>query len=249
MKTDLEEFLVRVADFSSMSPSAQNEVLSYHLQSKNKQPVQVAEINDLREQLLLPPYNTAHQFSVNSHSTKKRKARFVKAKKGYSLERETFEALNTKYGQRPTAAVIKTDLSKHLAALSSPDLKVYLTEVINCFESGYFRATIVLGWCAGYAILRAWLFSKHVAALNTVMSSWKTPNTIGKIEDFDEIGERKVLDTARTANVLTKEQHKQLVALLDQRNSFAHPSGRKVSAPIAEAYLTQIIDEVIVNFS
>lgn len=81
------------------------------------------------------------------------------------------------------------------------------------------------------------------------MASWKVPKRIQRIEDFDELGERVVIDTAKTATALTKEQHKQIVALLDQRNSFAHPSGRKVSPALAEAYLIQIMDEVIQNFS
>jgi hypothetical protein len=140
-------------------------------------------------------------------------------------------------------------LIKHLAKLADPNLREYLAEAINCFDSNYFRAAIVMAWCAGYGILRAYLFNRHLTALNTAMASWKTPRTIAKVEDFDELGERVVLDVAKGASAITKEQHKQLVALLDQRNSFAHPSGRKVSAPIAEAYLTQIIDEVIVNFS
>jgi hypothetical protein len=249
MSVNLDSFLARVPDFSSMPSGAQNELLLYHPQSDGELSASVAEIDALRLQLKLPKSGTAGQFSAGSHSGRGRRPRFVKAKKGYSLERAVFEELHKKYGQRPTAAAIKSDLAKHLAKLTDADLKEYLTEAINCFDSCYFRASIVMAWCAGYAILRAWLFTNHASAFNAVMSSWKTPKNITKIEDFDEMGERVVLDTARSASVLTKEQHKQLVALLDQRNSFAHPSGRKVAAPIAEAYLTQIINEVIVNFS
>ena len=231
-----------------MPPAAQNEVLAYYLQSTTKQPVQVAQINALREHLLLPLFNTANQFSNKSRRTRSQKPRFVKASKGYYLERETYEELHTKYGHRPAAVIIKSNLTQHLTTLSETDLREYLTEAINCFDSQYFRAAIVMAWCAGYAMLRRWLFTKHVPALNTTMAAWKTPKTIQRIEDFDELGERVVLDTAKSAGVFTKEQHKQLVTLLDQRNSFAHPSGRKMAAPIAEAYLIQIIDEVIVNF-
>lgn len=249
MSALLESFLARVPTFSSMPAATQNELLIYLLQKDGKQTVTASEIDALRLQLKLSKSGTAVQLSVNSRFKKGRRPRFVKANRGYSLERGVVEELDKEYGQRPTAAAIKSDLAKHLAALSDAKLKEYLTEAINCFDSGYFRASIVMAWCAGYAILRAWLFTKHISALNTVMSSWKAPKNISKIEDLDELGERVVLDTARSASVLTKEQHKQLVALLDQRNSFAHPSGRKVAAPIAEAYLTQIIDEVIVNFS
>ena len=82
------------------------------------------------------------------------------------------------------------------------------------------------------------------------MGTWKTPTTLTRLQDFDEtIGsESKVLNTAKAAGALTKEEHKLLTALLDERNSYAHPSGRKVYPPAAEAFLTRIIDEVIVRF-
>jgi hypothetical protein len=248
MSGDLEAFLTRVPGFSSMPATDQNEVLAYYLQSNLKKAVRVADIDVLRSRLMIPKYNTANQFSINCRCSKGQRPRFVKAEKGYSLERGVFEEFQKKYGQRPTAAIIKSDLIKHLGALTDPQVKEYLTEAINCFDSGYFRASVVLAWCVGYAILRAWLFTNHVGALNAIMTSWKIPKKLSKIEDFDELSERVVLDTAKTASVVMKEQHKQLVALLDQRNSFAHPSGRKMSAPIAEAYLIQIIDEVIVTF-
>jgi hypothetical protein len=251
MDGPLDAFVSRIQGFSSLLPPVQNEHLAYYLHSTGKEAVTATEINSLRAQLRLPQFNTANRLSIDSRTSrdKEKRQRFVKAQKGYALERGVFEELDKEYGHRPTTAAIKSDLAKHLAKLTNADLKEYLTEAINCFDSGYFRAAIVMAWCAGYAILRAWLFAGHAGALNSAMSSWKAPRTITKIEDFDELGERVVLDTARSASVLTKEQHKQLVALLDQRNSFAHPSGRKVSAPIAEAYLTQIMDEVIVNFS
>jgi hypothetical protein len=237
MTLDVDSFLAGVAGFSSMAAGSQNELLAYHLQSNGSPCFSVAEVDGLRTHLKLPRFNSAHHFSVNSRRQKGKRPRFVKADTGYSLERGVFEDLHKKYGKRATAVAIQNDLLKHLGTLTDADLKEYLAEAVNCFGSGYFRAAIVMGWCAGYAILRAWLFRNHVGAVNVAMSSWKTPKRIAKMEDFDELGERVVLDTARAAAVLTKEQHKQLVALLDQRNSFAHPSGRKVAAPIAEAYL------------
>ena len=251
MDGPLDGFVSRIKGFSLLLPPVQNEHLAYFLHSTDKEAVTATEINLLRAQLRLPQFNTANRLSIDSRTSrdKEKRPRFVKAKKGYALERGVFEELDKTYGQRPTTAALKSDLAQHLAKLTNGDLKEYLTEAINCFDRGYFRATIVMAWCAGYAILRAWLFARHAGALNASMSSWKAPRTITRIEDFDELGERVVLDTARSASVLTKEQHKQLVALLDQRNSFAHPSGRKVAAPIAEAYLSQIIDEVIANCS
>lgn len=249
MSLELESFLSREPNFSKLPPAAQNELLLYAMVSNGKQSVTASEIDAARERLNLQRFGTANQLSVNSRTRRGSRPRFVKAAKGYSLERGLFEDFHQKYGGRATAKAVNRDLRAHLAGLADPDLKEYLTETVDCFERSYFRAAIVMAWCAAYAIFRKCLFTKHLPAINSAMSSWKTPRSIIRIEDFDELAERVVLDTARTAAILTKEQHKQLVALLDQRNSFAHPSGRKVSSPIAEAYLVQIIDEVVAKFS
>jgi len=252
---ELDKFLSRVENFTSLPDAQQNLILAYYVQAvrdpsaNGKQPIAVSEINSLREHLLLPEYTTASQFSIATAKIGSVRPQLVKAKiGGYFLERETFERLAKQYGQRPVAVSIKSDLSKHLVSLKNDQLKEYLTEVINCFDSKFYRASIVLAWCAAYAIFREWLFAKHLVALNAQMATWKTPQRISKIEDFQDLGEAVVINSAKTASVITKEQHKQLIALLDQRNSFAHPSGRKISAPIAEAYHTQILDEVIAHF-
>lgn len=251
---ELEKFLSRVENFTSLPDAQQNLILAYYVQAvrdpstKGKQPIAVSEINALREHLLLPEYTTASQFSLATAKRGSVRPQLVKVKGGYLLERETFERYDKQLGQRPAAVSIKSDLSKHLASLKNDQLKEYLTEVIKCFESKFHRASIVLAWCAAYAIFREWLYAKHLLALNAQMATWKSPHKISKIEDFQDLGEAVVINTAKVASVITKEQHKQLIALLDQRNTFAHPSGRKVSAPIAEAYLTQILDEVIANF-
>ncbi len=249
MSNPVELFISRVPDFSALPSARQNEILVYCLHCDGKAVVTVAEVDAHRLQLKLTPFTTAQQFSLHSKRIKGKGPRFVKAKKGYSLERGVFEELDKTFGQRPAAITIKHDLAKHIAKLAEPNLKDYLQETVHCFGHGYYRASIVMAWCAGYAILRNWLYSQHVTAMNAVMATWKAPKRISKVEDFEELAERVVLDTARTAAVLAKEQHKQLVALLDQRNSFAHPTGRKCSAPVAEAYLTQILDEVIANFT
>jgi len=255
MTTDLETFLAKVKDFSSMRASQQNEVLAYYIQAvrnpkaNGREPVLVSEIDSLRKHLLLPKHNTAVQFSNGCSKSNGKMPVFIKTKGGYFLARDAFESYKKSLSGRPTAVVVKSGLEKHLAALKDPALKEYLTEAINCFDSQYFRAAIVMGWCAGYAIFRQYLFSRHLTAINTTMSAWKTPKKINVIEDFDELGERVVIDTAKSASAITKEQLKQLVKLLDERNSFAHPSGRKVSPSLAESYLIQIMDEIIKKFS
>jgi hypothetical protein len=242
----MESFIATIGNFSALDSSSQNELLVYFLHSDGKEHVTAKDIDALREKLRLPACGTAQQLSRGCQKSRGKRPRFIKATVGYKLERGVYEEFNARFSQRPATVKITNDLAQHIAKVNDLHLKDILQEAADCFGSGYFRASMVLAWAAGYGIVRGWLFAKHLAAINQVTAGWRTPKTIRNIEDFEELNERVVLDTGRAAGVLSKEEHKQLVALLDQRNSFAHPSGRKVAASIAEAYLLQLIDEVIV---
>ena len=69
--------------------------------------------------------------------------------------------------------------------------------------------------------------------------------SISSIEDMESVPERELIDTAKAAGALGKELHKSLVQLLDDRNSFAHPSGKPITASIAEAYIERAVLQVI----
>ena len=57
-----------------------------------------------------------------------------------------------------------------------------------------------------------------------------------------------MIETARKAGVLTKEQFKLLKRLLDDRNSFAHPTTRTMTPAMAEVYIESVLKDVILVF-
>jgi hypothetical protein len=150
--------------------------------------------------------------------------------------------------RRPTRVVLATQLASLIGALPIGPRREYLQEALGCFESRFHRAAIVLTWCVAYDAIRAWFFANQTAAFNRIMSTWKRPKTIEAITDFDELTERAVLDTAKEAKVVTREQHKALVSLLDRRNSYAHPTGRAISDAAAEAFVEDAVQEVVMVF-
>jgi len=99
-----------------------------------------------------------------------------------------------------------------------------------------------------YGLVRDWIFRNHLAALNAVMGAWKNPVLITKLDDFQELTESVVIDTARKATMISKEQNKTLKQLLDQRNSYAHPTTKPITPAIVEAYIDTVIREVLPAF-
>ena len=69
--------------------------------------------------------------------------------------------------------------------------------------------------------------------------------TITKLDDFEEMKERTLIDTAKAAGILTKELTKSLIQLLDDRNSYAHASGKPITDSIAEAYIERAVHHAI----
>lgn len=80
------------------------------------------------------------------------------------------------------------------------------------------------------------------------MGTWKKSFQISKLDDFQDLTEAVVLDTARKVNAITKEQHKTLKQLLDQRNSYAHPTTKAITPSMVEAYIETVLKEVVPNF-
>jgi hypothetical protein len=241
-----DDFLTAFPGFQSLSAVEQTQILAYFLTVvRGVESVTGAQVEQARASAHLAPGASA---SVMSRGSKGSGRSFIKKAKGYALERSVREGLREKIECRPTARQTSATVREHLANVPEGPDHAYLGEAVGCFESGYHRASIVMGWCLGFSVLRGWLFDNHIAALNTHMATWRKPKSVSQLSDFDELSERVVLDTARDSKALSKSDHKVLVALLDQRNTYAHPSGRSISPAAAEAFLQQLVDEILLKF-
>lgn len=243
-------FIAGIEGFESLPAAIQTDLLVLYL-SKHGGAVDVtaSTIASLREALHLAPQTRLPQY-LSEHTRKRgpKAGKYVKTKAGYVLERGYSRALETDFAGRPAAKHISASLRGTLAAVGDPAVRAYLEEGVGCFEHNYLRSSIIMGWCVAYGLVRAWLFRNHLSGLNTAMASWKSPYQIAKLDDFQELTEAVVLDTARKAGILTKEQHKTLKQLLDQRNSYAHPTAKPVSPSATEAYLETVVKEILPTY-
>lgn len=245
-----DQFVGSVQDFDTLSTGVQTDLLSYYLLNHGgATSVTAAMVSSLREALHLAPLNRMSAYlSERTKGKGGERRRYVKVKAGYVLERAYSKALEANHLGRPISKNLAASLRGTLTATSDPTVKSYLDEAISCFEFNLLRSALILSWCVAYGLVRSWLFRNHLAALNAAMSTWKAPFRIAKLDDFQDLTEATVLDTARKAALISKEHHKMLKQLLDQRNSFAHPTAKVITPSICEAYIETVVRDVIPYF-
>jgi hypothetical protein len=71
---------------------------------------------------------------------------------------------------------------------------------------------------------------------------------VTKLDDFTEMPESKFLLFCREAKIITSSMFKKLEGRLDERNSTAHPSGARTTPKVAEAYIEDLVENVMVKF-
>jgi hypothetical protein len=135
------------------------------------------------------------------------------------------------------------------------ELMAMLQEAITCLKSGANRAAVVMVWSMTYDFVRKWIFSgktKRLKLFNAVLTTkWKNKSNttnhdpILTIDDFEQHGERFVIDIAYEAKLFKKHQYKTLVNSLDDRNQFAHPTGKSSTQEGAYGYISNLLVNVL----
>ena len=71
---------------------------------------------------------------------------------------------------------------------------------------------------------------------------------IAKIEDFaEELRESEVIEICNSAGIITKDVHKILAEKLGKRNSAAHPSSVSIGQLQAEAFIDELVKNVVLK--
>ena len=146
-------------------------------------------------------------------------------------------------------------LNRLEALLPAGDKRDFLHETINCFSAGANRAAVVMCWNLAAHHLQDHILKEptRLAAFNGVLALNKDTRvkikTVAKQDDFTEMSESKFLLFCREAKVITGTMFKKLENRLDERNGAAHPSGVKTTPKAAEAYIEDLVENVLKKFA
>jgi len=177
----------------------------------------------------------------------------LKNKSGYRLENKVREALDVEYGTRE----ITVQVTKLLLDLPGqiPDLaeRTYLDEAFICYRHGAFRAAVVMAWNLAYHHLLGYVLKNRLADFN---ARWpliypghhrKAPKAIVLMDDFADLKESEVIEICNSANIITRDVHRILEEKLGRRNSAAHPSSVAIGQLQAEAFIDDLVKNVVLK--
>lgn len=244
--SDLPEFVSQITGFRSKSFTDKVEIFGWYLH-KNGGKAKFSPGD------LLKCFEAAHESKPsNIHSivhrlSTDRPARLLKDSQGYRLAATVREQVG-KLVECKTPAPLDSLLIGLLPSVTNKAQQTFLDETIACCTGHAYRAAIVMGWNLAYSHLCDRIFNAHLVAFNANRSRIhpKLPEVV-KRTDFQEYGERQVIDVCRTAGIVDKSIYKILQERLDRRNMAAHPSAVVFASSQAEDLITDLVNNVLLN--
>jgi hypothetical protein len=226
----------------------------YHLAIEMGQPA--ATTQNIRDcysacDLAAPSWLASHL----SNGLKSKPRRFIKSDGGYRLEGKRREEIAKLLGDDSKTVQTSTALNRLEANVAAGPKREFLRETIDCFEVGANRAAVVMCWNLALHHLQDHVLADpaRLASFNATLANNKDSRvkikSVAKSDDFTEMPESKFLLFCRESKIVTSGMFKKLENRLDERNSAAHPSGVKTTPKAAEAYIEDLVENVMKKFS
>jgi hypothetical protein len=181
-----------------------------------------------------------------------KKKELIKVGGGYKLENKVRGKFEAAYGT-PEVTIKVNDLLDGLGA-KIPDMaeRAYYQEALICYRHGSMRGAVVMTWNITYSHLCDHVLAKRLADFNArwlVAMPGKHKNgqkTIKVFDDFnDELKESEVLTLCRDAGIVTKNIYNIMHAALGRRNAAAHPNAVVIDKIQTDAYIVDLVTNVI----
>jgi len=131
-------------------------------------------------------------------------------------------------------------------SLQDETKKKFLKEAIGCAEKEFFRAAIVLAWCAISDYLRD-ICTKYNDYLYSCIKEDKKNQDDKK--DLEEIkvknNDSRLIDVICKYKLITPQNKKDLIDLLNDRNKAAHPSDEDFTQTITFSFIQKQV--IVIN--
>lgn len=251
MKQELEQLASSSPAFTSGSHTDRLRAFAWFLHSaRGVDRFSTGDIASCFEAMQLERPTNLSQLIANLEGSSPKQ--MLKDRGGYYLARGVREELERKFGGRPATVAIEKMLLELPAKVTNIDERVFLDETLRCLRAGAFRASIVMAWNLAYDHFTRFVFDKHLAKFNTqwpvsyakLHQKARIP-AISKPEDFAELKESEVIQIARAGAIISGDVAKILDEKLGRRNSAAHPSSVLFTQVQAEAYVDDLVRNVV----
>jgi hypothetical protein len=153
-------------------------------------------------------------------------------------------------GTRSAVVGPVSHLREMLPDIADKDTVEFLKEAIACFESGHYRAAVVLSWVGAVSVLYAHVVTGHLHAFNAEAlrrdSKWRAAKTS---DDLARMGEYDFLQVLEAVSLIGKSVKLELEGCLKLRNGCGHPNSLKIKDHRAASHLEMLILNVFVPFA
>ena len=150
---------------------------------------------------------------------------------------------------RSRSTPLLTDLADKLPDMAE---RAYYKEALICYNHGSPRGAVVMTWNIAYSHVCDYVLTKRLADFN---ARWQVSypgmhknkvRAIASMDDFtDELKESEVLTYLPRRSIITKNVYNILHAALGKRNAAAHPSSVVIDQFQTDAYIVDLITNVV----
>lgn len=152
-----------------------------------------------------------------------------------------------------------SQLDTLIERITSSDESTYIQEAIDCAKSGYYRAAIVLGWCAVIDRFQRKItdvgFDKFNAASLKVKNittgkfkRWNKEFNINNLSELQAVFDNDLITVLEGGlGLIDSNQAERLEILFTYRNQSAHPGNAPIDEPHLVAFFYDIVNIVFTN--
>jgi hypothetical protein len=184
------------------------------------------------------------------------KKEVLKVAGGYKLENKIREKFDAVYGRSEVAVKVNNLLADLAGKLPNMAERAYYHEALICYTHGSSRAAIVMTWNIAFSHLCDHVLAKRLADFN---ARWqvsfpgmhkKGAKAIASMDDFnDELREAEVLAICRDGGIITKNIYTIMHSALGKRNAAAHPNAVVIDQLQTDAYIVDLVTNVILQIA
>jgi hypothetical protein len=178
---------------------------------------------------------------------------FLRRGQEFLLEGKLRSEYDEKYGEHDITLNIRqliTDLPNKIPDVAEKD---FMKEALICLRHDAARAAIIMVWNIAYYHLCIYVLKHKLKEFNDTYpkrfaKKWKDASVqvITNYDDFAvDLKESETIEICNSALIITNDQYKILKEKLGKRNSAAHPSQSKMSQVQAEAFIDELITNVV----
>jgi hypothetical protein len=177
----------------------------------------------------------------------------LKDKNGYHAEGKFLAKYNDKFGTHDITLNIRQQVKDLMNQVPDIAEKDFMKEAEICLRHDAGRATIIMVWNVAFYHLCHYVLNHKLSEFNASYQKhynkkWLNakPQTIKSYDDFAvDLKESEVIDICKREQIVTQDVAKILVEKLNKRNSAAHPSTVHVGQLQAEAFIDDLVTNVI----